>query len=95
MQIEFSEIAKQSLAEQIAFLELIWTNKEITNLLNDIKKVLVNLKSNKYKHYQLFARDIRSALIGKKHVRMFFRKENDNLIKVLLFFDIRQNPIKF
>lgn len=25
---------------------------------------------------------------------MFFRKENDDLIKVLLFFDMRQDPQK-
>jgi len=36
----------------------------------------------------------RSALVGKKHVRMFFRKENERQIKVLLFFDMRQDPEK-
>lgn len=39
-------------------------------------------------------KDIRSALIGKKHVKMYFRKENETQINVLLFFDMRQNPEK-
>jgi hypothetical protein len=44
MQIEFSEIAKQTLRDQIIFLETIWSNREIVILLQDIRKVSNNLK---------------------------------------------------
>lgn len=94
MQIEFSEIAKQTLRHQIIFLETIWSNREIVILLQDIRKVSNNLKNGQFNLYQKYSKDIRSALIGKKHVRMFFRQENDTLIKVLLFFDMRQDPQK-
>lgn len=94
MQIEFSEIAKQTLRDQIIFLETIWSNREIVILLQDIRKVSNNLKNGQFNLYQKYSKDIRSALIGKKHVRMFFRQENDTLIKVLLFFDMRQDPHK-
>ncbi|MBD3906837.1 hypothetical protein NAL32_19545 [Chryseobacterium sp. Ch-15] len=94
MQIELSKIAKESLTEQIEFLEKIWTHREIVIFLEDVKKVSYDLKNGRFKHYQKYSRDIRSALIGKKHVRMFFRKESKNKIIILLFFDMRQNPQK-
>jgi hypothetical protein len=94
MQIEFSKIAKQSLRNQILFLEKSWSNREIVIFLQDISKVSMDLKEGKYKLYQRYSKDIRSALIGKKHVRMFFRKENDSQIRILLFFDMRQDPQK-
>lgn len=92
MQIEFSEIAIKSLRDQIIFLEVTWTNKEIISFLKDIRKVSDDLKENKFNIYQQYSKDIRSALIGRKHVRMFFKKENGEKIIVLLFFDMRQNP---
>lgn len=94
MQIEFSEIAKQTLGDQIAFLEAIWTNKEIVSFLEDVRKVSDDLLKGKFNLHQKYSRDIRSALIGKKHIRMFFRKEKDNKIIILLFFDMRQDPQK-
>jgi len=94
MQIEFSEIAKKTLGDQIAFLEKIWTGKETVSFLQDIRKVSDDLLQGKFKMYQKYTKDIRSALIGKNHVRMFFRKENENKIIILLFFDMRQDPQK-
>ncbi len=94
MQIEFSKIAKQSLRNQILFLEKSWSNREIVIFLQDISKVSMDLKEGKYKLYQRYSKGIRSALIGKKHIRMFFRKENDSQIRILLFFDMRQDPQK-
>jgi hypothetical protein len=51
MQIEFSKIAKQTLHDQIEFLEKTWTKKEIINFLRDIKKVSENLRDNKLEMY--------------------------------------------
>ena len=91
MQIEFSKIATQTLRENIRFLEQAWTNREIVNFLIDIKKVVDDLEEGRYKHFQKSLGKSRSALIGKKHVRMYFRQD-ENKITVLLFFDVRQNP---
>ncbi|MCD1118583.1 hypothetical protein [Chryseobacterium turcicum] len=71
-----------------------WTNREVVIFLEEIRKVSGNLKNGKFKLYQKYSKDIRSALIGKKHVRMYFRKESETQIRVLLFFDMRQNPQK-
>jgi len=38
MQVEFSEIAKKTLAENIEFLKKVWTNREIVIFLEDVKK---------------------------------------------------------
>jgi len=94
MQVELSKIAKQTLREEIEFLETTWSNKEIVAFLHDIKRVSAVLKEGHFKRYPIYSRDIRSALIGKKHVRMFFRMENPHTIIVLLFFDMRQDPQK-
>lgn len=94
MRIIFSKVANQSYESIIEFLAETWTEKEIGVFIDEAGKVISKLKGGKFKLFQKYSKDIRSALVGKKHVRMFFRKENDNLIKVLLFFDMRQDPQK-
>ncbi len=94
MRIIFSEIASRSYVNIIEFLSETWTEKEVGLFIDEAEKVAGTLKEGKFNLYQKYSHDVRSALIGKKHVRMFFRKENDDLIKVLLFFDIRQDPQK-
>lgn len=44
MQIKLSKIAKESLTEQIEFLEKIWTHREVVIFLEDVKKVSNDLK---------------------------------------------------
>lgn len=94
MQVEFSEIARQTLLENIEFLNKVWTRREVTAFLNDVKRITDDLETGKYPQFENSSRKTKSVLIGKKHVRMFFRKENEDLIKVLLFFDMRQDPQK-
>lgn len=93
MQIEFSQIAKQTLRDIIEFLEENWTNREIVTFLFDVKRVTNELKNGKYRQFQKSSSNTRSVLIGKKHIRMYFRME-EHTIKVLLFFDVRQDPQK-
>lgn len=94
MQVEFSKIAKQTLSENILFLKKVWTNREVSIFLKDVKTVINDLENGKYNQFQNSFYKTKSVLIGKKHVRMYFRKEHENQIKVLLFFDMRQNPEK-
>jgi plasmid stabilization system protein ParE len=94
MRIIFSKVANQSYENIIEFLSQTWTEKEIGMFIDEAEKVINKLKEGKFRLYQKYSKDIRSALIGKKHVRMFFQKENDSQIKVLLFFDMRQDPQK-
>ena len=94
MQVEFSEITRKTLSENIQFLRKLWTNREIVIFLEDVKKVTNDLEDGKYLQFQKSTRNTRSVLIGKKHVRMFFRKENETKVVILLFFDMRQNPQK-
>ncbi|WP_294302350.1 hypothetical protein [uncultured Chryseobacterium sp.] len=94
MQVEFSEIARRTLVENIEFLSKIWTRREVIIFLNDVKRITDDLENGKYLQFENSSRKTKSVLIGKKHVRMFFRKENEDLIKVLLFFDMRQDPQK-
>ncbi|WP_312901855.1 hypothetical protein [Chryseobacterium taichungense] len=94
MQVEFSEIARKTLAENIEFLRITWTNREITIFLDDVKKITNDLENGKYLQFRSSFLKTKSVLIGKKHIRMFFRKENDDKIKILLFFDMRQDPQK-
>lgn len=94
MRVVFTEIAEETHEGIIEFLSFQWTEREINIFLNDVDDLLKNLETGKFLQYQEYSDDIRSALIGKKHVRVYFRKENKNLIKILLFFNTRQNPDK-
>lgn len=94
MRIIFSEVANISYENIIEFLSETWTEKQINMFIDEAEKVVGKLKDGKFKLYQKHSKDIRSALIGKKHVWMFFRMENPHTIRVLLFFDMRQDPQK-
>jgi len=94
MRIIFSEVAGQTYEDIIEFLSQTWTEKEINVFIDEAEKIVNQLKQGKFRLYQKYAGNIRSALIGKKHIRMFFRKENNQTVKVLLFFDMRQDPQK-
>ena len=94
MRIIFSKIANNSYEAIIEFLSVVWTEREIDIFIDDAQKIVSQLKDGKFKLHQSYSKDIRSALIGKKHVRMFFKKENREEIRILLFFDMRQNPDK-
>lgn len=94
MQVEFSEIARKTLAENVQFLRKLWTNREVVYFLEDVKRITNDLENGRYAQFQNSLHFTKSVLIGKKHIRMYFRKENENQIKVLLFFDMRQNPEK-
>ena len=93
MQIKYSEIANITLQENLDFLEKNWTPREINLFLDDVQRVLNELAQGNIQQYQKSPLKTRSALIGKKHIRMYFRQDGDS-IKVLLFFDVRQNPQK-
>ncbi|PVV54837.1 hypothetical protein [Chryseobacterium sp. HMWF035] len=94
MRIIFSKVASRSYENILEFLSQTWTEKEIGIFIDEAEKVTNQLKEGKFLLFQKYSKDIRSALIGKKHVRMFFRKESETKIKVLLFFDMRQDPQK-
>jgi len=54
MQVEFSKIAKQTLSENILFLKKVWTNREVSIFLKDVKTVINDLENGKYNQFQKF-----------------------------------------
>ncbi|WP_423974690.1 hypothetical protein [Kaistella sp.] len=94
MRVVFTEIAEQTQEKIIEFLANQWTEKEIAVFLNDVENLLHDLENDKFRMYQKYSKTIRSALIGKNHVRVYFQKNNNSLIKILLFFDVREDPNK-
>lgn len=94
MRVIFTKVAISSYEGILEFLSEVWTEKEIGVFINDVEDIVNQLRDGKYTMFLKSNHKTRSALIGKKHVRMFFRKENEIQIKVLLFFDMRQNPEK-
>lgn len=91
MRVIFTEVADRSFGDIQNFLRQLWTQREMETFVNDTEKVVQRLKLGQYKHFQKSKFNTRSAHIGKRHVRMYFRKSGDT-ITVLLFFDVRQNP---
>lgn len=94
MRVIFTKVAERTYNDVLRFLSATWTQKEINVFVRDTESIVNQLISGKYFMFQESIMSTRSALIGKKHVRMYFRKDNENQIKVLLFFDVRQNPEK-
>ena len=94
MQVEFTELAKITLKKNIEFLKTVWTDKEVEEFLDDVENLTLTLKEGKFLMFQKYSKNKRSALIGRKHVRVYFKIENESLIKILLYFETRENPHK-
>lgn len=94
MRVIFTKVAISSYEGILEFLSEVWTEKEIGVFINDVEHIVNQLRDGKYTMFVKSNHKTGSVLIGKKHIRMFFRKENEIQIKVLLFFDMRQNPEK-
>lgn len=94
MRVIFTKVAYSSYESILEFLSEVWTEKEIGVFINDVEHIVTELRDGKYSMFLKSNYKTRSVLIGKKHVRMFFRKENETKIIILLFFDMRQNPQK-
>ena len=94
MRVLFSKIADLTYNENLEFLLRLWTQKEIDVFINDAETVVNNLKIGHFQIYKKEKGNIRSVLIGKRHVKMYFRKESKDLIRVILFFEMRQDPQK-
>lgn len=62
--------------------------------VDDAETIISSLKEGNFNIYKTEDKNIRSVLIGKRHVKMYFRKENEELIRILLFFEMRQDPQK-
>ena len=94
MQVEFTELAKITLKKNIEFLKTVWTDKEVEEFLDDVENLTLTLKEGKFLMFQEYSKNIRSALIGRKHVRVYFKLQNKNLIKILLYFHTKEDPKK-
>ena len=94
MRVIFSKIADLTYNENLEFVARLWTQKEVDVFVNDAEAVVQNLKNGNFKIYKIETKNIRSVLIGKKHVKMYFRQESKDLIRVILFFEMRQDPQK-
>lgn len=62
--------------------------------VDDAETIISSLKEGNFNIYKTEDKNIRSVLIGKRHVKMYFRKESEELIRILLFFEMRQDPQK-
>ncbi len=94
MRVVFSEIANKTFNENLDFLKIFWTEKEMNVFVDDAETIIKSLKEGNFNIYKIEDKNIRSVLIGKRHVKMYFRKENEELIRILLFFEMRQDPQK-
>jgi hypothetical protein len=54
MQVTTSKIGLQTLKENIAFLEKIWTSEEIDFFLQEVEYVIIGLINNRYKNTHNF-----------------------------------------
>lgn len=96
MRVVFSKIAEIHRNEILEFLTQNWTEKEVKTFVEEYESVVDNLKA-KLVTYPFYSRThkIQYALIGKKHVKMFFKiYPKENLILVFDFFNVKKNPNK-
>jgi len=95
MTVFWTPQAIQSFEENIDWLELHWTNREIENFINDTDAIIESIKQNPY----LFTASEKENTIRKGMVNsivsVFYRvRHAEGEIDILLFWDGRQNPKK-
>lgn len=96
MQVVFSKIAEIHRDEILDFLYERWTEKEVNSFIEEYEFVINNLKQ-KLVSYPFYSKKhkIQYALIGKKHVKVFFKiYPKENLILIFDFFNVKKDPKK-
>jgi len=79
------------LKETIEYLELNWSEKEITRLVNEIERTLNLISNNPYLFPQSKNTRVHRVVILKLN-SIYYRVVNDETVEVLSFFSNRQNP---
>lgn len=94
MKVLFTELAVQSLEEITDFLKRKWTQKQLDQLFQDYQLFIKSLDEGIIKHriYKTSKREVSFHLIGKKQVTVFFEFQDENTIKILLFWANKKNP---
>ena len=93
MRIYYSETAIKSLGVILEFLELKWTNKQIDFLKSEILKFEETISENIITHQSISINsNIKFMLIAKKQVKIFYRKQNNDVVRVLAFWHSKGNP---
>lgn len=93
MRIYYSETAIKSLSVILEFLESKWTNKQIDFLKSEILKFEKTISENLITHQSIsFNSNIKFMLIAKKQVKIFYRKLNNDEVRVLAFWYSKGNP---
>lgn len=78
MRVVFSEIADKTFNENLDFLKIFWTEKEMNVFVDDAETIIKSLKEGNFNIYKIEDKNIRSVLIGKRHVKMYFKKKTKN-----------------
>ncbi len=89
-QIIWSEEAEKTYAEIIGYLHEKWTEKEIERLITATQKVLDTISEFPFSYRASKKKNVREALVTRQN--LLFYKMRGNQIKLITFWDTRQNP---
>lgn len=93
MRIYYSETAIKSLKVIIEFLEVKWTYKQIDFLKTEISDFEKIISENLVVHQSISINsNIKFVLIAKKQVKIFYRKLNNDEVRVIAFWHSKGNP---
>lgn len=89
--IVWSDHSLQELKETFEYIELNWTEKELSKLANEINKIINLISLNPYLFPVSQSSNVHRTVILKLNT-IYYRIVNDDTVEILSFFSNRQNP---
>ena len=90
--IVWSKEAEDTFEENISYLEIKWTEKEIKKFVSETSKIVSILKKNPFLFRGSDKAKIFEVLIGKQNLLIYQINESEKRVELLSFWDTRQNP---
>jgi hypothetical protein len=90
--ISWTNLAKKSYLEELDFIQLKWSSKEVETFVVIVNDYLENLSSGilQGKSYQY--KNIHSIVISKQTTLFYRIHQNQNSVALLLFWNNQKNP---
>ncbi|CAN5364102.1 hypothetical protein BH10BAC1_BH10BAC1_03020 [soil metagenome] len=91
-EVKWTSEAQDTFDKIIAYLEVKWTDKEVSNFINSTNKIIFYISENSQMFRESKKQNIREAVVTKHNLLLYRIKPKH--IELLTFWDTRKNPKK-
>jgi plasmid stabilization system protein ParE len=91
-EVIWSVEAEYSFEKIVQYLELVWSDSEISKFINEANRTISILSKKPHLFKQSEKNGVHQVMIGKQNMLLYDVNERDKRIELLSFWDARKSP---